>query len=209
MSNFVPFPRIFGWVSESISLSLSSVSFIHLLFVALFPYSLSIYLWSDSAGRTRSFSLSNPGASQAGFESSREEGKLIVKGGRWKKEAAKQTAALSSDLSFEGTRRFVLPSIRRISDLENSLRSTDKSGVGSSGGSRPRYSRHVGERVVFGGTNRLPIYPPNRARQTGSSFKFTLLKRRSPDASRLEYSPDKTVSFPSQSIFARPTHSRL
>lgn len=142
-------------------------------------------------------------------ESSREEGKLIVKGGRWKKEAAKQTAALSSDLSFEGTRRFVLPSIRRISDLENSLRSTDKSGVGSSGGSRPRYSRHVGERVVFGGTNRLPIYPPNRARQTGSSFKFTLLKRRSPDASRLEYSPDKTVSFPSQSIFARPTHSRL
>lgn len=28
-------------------------------------------------------------------------------------------------------------------------------------------------------------------------------------ASRLKYSPDKTVSFPSQSIFARPTHSRL
>lgn len=30
------------------------------------------------------------------------------------------------------SRRFVLQSIRRISDLENSLRSTDKSGVGSS-----------------------------------------------------------------------------
>lgn len=99
-------------------------------------------------------------------------------------------------------------SIRRISDLENSLRSTDKSGVVDP--LWPRCSRHGSERVVvFGGTNRLPIYPPNRARQTGSSFKFTLLKRRSPHASRLKYSPDKTVSFPSQSIFARPTHSRL
>lgn len=185
------------------------------------PFRLSIYyslhffpiLYAFIFGRIRQVGLDRfrsriRGPARPG-ESSREEGKLIVKGGRWKKEAAKQTAALSSDLSFEGTRRFVLPSIRRISDLENSLRSTDKSGVGSSGGSTPRYSRHVGERVVFGGTNRLPIYPPNRARQTGSSFKFTLLKRRSPDASRLEYSPDKTVSFPSQSIFARPTHSRL
>lgn len=132
MSNFVPFPRIFGWVSESISPSL--------------PFRLSIYyslhffpiLYPFIFGRIRQVGLDRfrsriRGPARPG-ESSREEGKLIVKGGRWKKEAAKQTAALSSDLSFEGTRRFVLPSIRRISDLENSLRSTDKSGVGSSGG---------------------------------------------------------------------------
>lgn len=49
------------------------------------------------------------------------------------------------------------------------------------------------------------------ALRAGSSFQIHPFLRgaRTRGASRLEYPPDKTVSFPSQSIFARPTHSRL
>lgn len=101
------------------------------------------------------------------------DGKLASRVSRWRREK-QRTTALSLDLSFEGTWWFVLPSIRRISDLENSLRSPDKRRVRSSGGSR--FATRDTERVSrLQGTNRLPIYPPNRARQASSSFKFTPL----------------------------------
>lgn len=178
-----------------------------LLFRCILFFSIRLYPSLDRPNR-RSFSLESGRAGQTKDRREEKVGGLIHRreaDGR-KRQRTRQrypwiyrSRALGDSSSS---------SIRRISDLENSLRSTDKSGVVDP--LWPRCSRHGSERVVvFGGTNRLPIYPPNRARQTGSSFKFTLLKRRSPHASRLKYSPDKTVSFPSQSIFARPTHSRL
>lgn len=75
------------------------------------------------------------------------------------------------------------------------------------------YFQNVGE---MGDTaaNRLPIYPPNtsakRARTIAHPLSDSPLWTSTNGASRASnIRRDKTVSFPSQSIFARPTHSRL
>lgn len=108
---------------------------------------------------------------------------------------------LSLDLArfwFEGSRRFVLPSIRRLSDLENSLRSSDKRRESDPRRLEARHSRRGKSSAFDGGargaseTNRLPIYPPNRARRARFLFQIhpfeagaLLAPRASPRASSI------------------------